>query len=127
MAKTTPAAPATGGADPKQAAQAAYDALNALLATATAAASNPANSKAAQDVAFDTRRALAAQLDALDQAQFTGNTVDLQAAEAEMKPGMDELKALKTKITALGNGLKEAAALLSGIDKVLGELTALGL
>jgi cbb3-type cytochrome oxidase cytochrome c subunit len=117
-------APAAGAADPKQA---AYDALNALLDTATAAANNPANTPAARDVAFTTRRALSAQLAALDQAQFTGNTVDLQAAEAEMKPGMTNLVALKAKISALGNDLKEAASILSGIDKVVGEFTALGL
>jgi hypothetical protein len=124
MSATPAAIQPEGAADPKQA---AYDALNALLATATAAANNPANTPAAQDTAFDLRNEVTAQLQALNLAVFTGNTVQLQAAGDEMTPAMTELKALKTKIEALGNDLKECASILSGIDKVAGEFTALGL
>jgi mannose/cellobiose epimerase-like protein (N-acyl-D-glucosamine 2-epimerase family) len=122
MATTT--TPPAGEADPKQA---AYDALNALLATATAAATNRDNTAAAQDKAFDVRTEVAAQLQALNLAVFTGNTLQLQAAGDEMAPAMTQLKALKTQIEALGNDLKEAAAIISGIDKVAGEFGALGL
>jgi hypothetical protein len=123
MSTIPPATPPTGAVDPKQA---AYDALNDLLNTATAAANNPANTQAARDTAFALRTATSAQLDALDQAVFTGNTVQLQAA-AEMTPGITQLKALQTQISALGNGLKEAASILSGIDKAVTELGAFGL
>ena len=58
----------------------------------------------------------------LNLAVFTGNTVQLQAAAAAMTPGMTQLKALQAKISALGDGLKEAASILSGIDTALTEL-----
>jgi hypothetical protein len=103
-------------------AQAAFDKLNALLASADAAAINPANTKEARDAAFDLRTATSAQLDALNQAVITGNTVQLQAAADEMKPGMEELKELKKKIEGIGNGLKEATAIISGIDSAISEL-----
>jgi len=124
MSTIPSATPPTGAVDPKQA---AYDALNNLLNTATAAANNPANTQAARDTAFALRTATSAQLDALDQAVFTGNTVRLQAAAAEMTPGITQLKALQTQISALGNGLKEAASILSGIDKAVTELGEFGL
>jgi hypothetical protein len=44
-----------------------------------------------------------------------------------MAPAMTQLKALKAKIEALGDALKEGAAILSGIDKIAGEFGALGL
>jgi high-affinity Fe2+/Pb2+ permease len=116
-----------GPADAANPKQAAYDALNALLAKSDAAAKNPDNTKAAQDTAFAVRTATAEQLNALDQAVFTGNTVNLQAAAAAMTPAMTELKDLQKKIAALGNALKEATSILSGIDKVVSELGALGL
>ena len=124
MSTIPSATPPTGAADPKQA---AYDALNDLLNTATAAANNPANTQAARDTAFALRTAISAQLDALDQAVFTDNTVQLQAVAAEMTPGITQLKALQTQISALGNGLKEAASILSGIDKAVTELGEFGL
>jgi hypothetical protein len=124
MSIIPPATPPTGAVDPKQA---AYDALNDLLNTATAAANNPANTQAARDAAFALRTATSAQLDALDQAVFTGNTVQLQAAAAEMTPGITQLKTLQIQISALGNSLKEAASILSGIDKAVTELGAFGL
>jgi capsule polysaccharide export protein KpsE/RkpR len=114
----------TDGTDPKQA---AFAALNALLATATAAATNPDNTQEAQDKAFDVRTEVVAQLQALNLAVFTGNTVQLQAAGDEMAPAMTQLKALKTQIETLGNDLKEAAAIMSGIDKVAAEFGKLGL
>jgi hypothetical protein len=124
MTTTPPVTPPTGAADPKAA---AYAALNAALATSNAAANNPANTKAARDVAFDTSTALSAQLDALDQAVFTGNTVDLKASAKEMDKGMDQLKALQKQIAAIGNDMKEGAAILSGLDQALGKLSALGM
>jgi hypothetical protein len=117
---TTPTAAAT---DPKQP---AYDALNQLLATARAAANNPANTQAAQNTAYALEEAISAQLDALDQAAFTGNTVTLQAAATAMAPGIAQLKQLQTKIEALGNDLQEAASIISGIGKAAGELSVLG-
>jgi hypothetical protein len=60
--------------------QTAYDDLNAQLASAAAAASDPASTRAAQDAAFALRAATQKQLDALDRAVFTGNTVALQVA-----------------------------------------------
>ncbi len=122
MSTQSPAPP--DAADPKQA---AYDALNDLLAQSTAAANNKDNTKQARDAAFSLRTATAAQLDALDQAKFTGNTVDLQAAEEAMSPGMKQLQELQTQIEALGNELKEATSILTGIDKVIAELGGLGL
>ena len=107
MSSTPPAAPSQGPADPKQS---AYDALNDLLNTAAAAATNPANTPAAREIAFTLRTTTSAQLDALDQQVFTGNTVQLQAAAAAMTPGMTDLKALQKQIAALGNDLKEAAS-----------------
>jgi hypothetical protein len=124
MATTPSSTPLAGAADPKQA---AYDALNALLSTASAAATNPANTTAAQDKAFDVRTEVAAQLQALNLAVFTGNTVQLQAAGDDMALAMTQLKALKTQIEALGNALKEGAEILSGIDKIACEFGALGL
>jgi hypothetical protein len=124
MPTIPPATPPPGAVDPKLA---AYDALNDLLNTAAAAANNPANTQAARDTAFALRTAISAQLDALDQAVFTDNTVQLQAVAAEMTPGITQLKALQKQISALGNGLKEAASILSGIDKAVTELGAFGL
>jgi hypothetical protein len=46
--------------------QATYDALNAQLAEATAAANNPASTQAERDVAFAKRTEIAAKLDDLD-------------------------------------------------------------
>jgi hypothetical protein len=109
-------------ADPKQP---AFDALNALLRDATAAANNPKNTKAAQDTAFALRTATSEQLQALDLAVFTANTGKIEAAESELDPGITELKDLRKKIDALGNGLKEAASIISGIDKAVAELSAL--
>ncbi len=123
MSTIPPATPSPDADDPKQA---AYEALSALLDTATAAANNPANTKAAQDAAFALRTTTAAQLDALDQADFTSHTVALQASAAELSPGITELEALRTQIKALGNDLKEAASILSGIDSAIAELKVLG-
>jgi hypothetical protein len=109
-------------ADPKKP---AFDALNDLLKTATAAASNPANTKAAQDEAFAVRTATSDQLQALDLAVFEGNTGKIEAAGSELDPGINQLKDLRTKIDAIGNGLKEAATIISGIDKAVAELSAL--
>ena len=140
MPTTPPSTPPASTADPKQT---ACDALNALLKTATAAASNPANSKAAQDAAFDLRTTIVAQLQALNRAVFTGNTVQLQAsafastrvglAQEAMKlppgmtPAMTQLKALQKQIAALGSDLKEAASILSAIDSAVTEIGALGM
>lgn len=54
MSTIPPATPPTDAVDPKQA---AYDALNDLLNTATAAANNPANTQAARDTVFALRTA----------------------------------------------------------------------
>ena len=124
MPTTPPSTPPASTADPKQT---ACDALNALLKTATAAASNPANSKAAQDAAFDLRTKIVAQLQALNRAVFTGNTVQLQASAAGMTPAMTQLKALQKQIAALGSDLKEAASILSAIDSAVTEIGALGM
>jgi len=124
MSTTPPATPLTGTADPKQA---AFDALKGVLKSAQAAMNNPANTQAARDVARALWNATNDQLDALDQAVFTGNTVQLQAAAAAMTPGMTQLKALQTQISSLGNDLKEAASILSGIDNAVMELGVLGL
>jgi hypothetical protein len=88
---------------------------------------NQDNTQEARDVAHALWSATNDQLDALDLAVFTGNTVQLQAAADEMTPSMTQLKALKAKIEALGDALKEGAAILSGIDKIAGEFGALGL
>jgi hypothetical protein len=118
--------PATPPPVPADAKQAAYDALNALLSLASTAACNRANTQAAQDAAYDVRNAISARLAALDQAVFTGNTITLHASAGEMTLGMDELKALKAKIEAVGKDLKECAAIASGIENAAGKLTALG-
>jgi CHASE3 domain sensor protein len=109
-------------ADPKQP---AYDALTRLLQTSSDAANNPANTPAAQELAYQVRSATSAQLDALDLAVFTGDTVDLQAASAKMTPGMDQLKALKAQIEGISQDLKEFASIVSGIDEAVGELSHL--
>jgi hypothetical protein len=114
----------TPSGDPKQA---AYDALNALLATATSAASNPLNTPAAQNTAYDLRTAIVAQLQALNLAVFTGNTVALQAGAAAMTPATTQLKALQTRIAALGNTIKEGTSILTGIGQAITDLGALGL
>jgi hypothetical protein len=114
-----PAAPAS----PRQA---AFNALKAVLNNAEAAMNNPANTQAAQATARALWTETGEQLDALDQAQIADDSVALQAGAAEMTPGMEKLKALKEKISALGNDLKEAASILTGIDKAIAELRALG-
>jgi hypothetical protein len=116
--------PPTGADDPKDA---AYAALEAALKTSDAAANNPANTKAARDVAFNASTALSEQLDALDQAVFTGNTVDLQASAKAMDEGMKQLKALKEQIEAISKDLKEATTIISYLDQALGKLSALGM
>ena len=118
MPPTDPAVP-----DPKQP---SFDALNALLTSSTAATNDRNNTPAAQDAAWATRTATASQLEALDLAVFTGNTVQLQAAAASMTPGMDQLNALKKQISGLGNDFKEAATVMGDIDKALAALSALG-
>lgn len=124
MPTTSPGTPSSDSADPKQA---AFNALKSVLSSADAAMNNKANTQEARNVAHALWSATNDQLDALDVAVFTGNTVQLQAAGDEMAPGMTQLKALKTQIEALGNDIKEGAAILSGIDKVAGEFGALGL
>ena len=116
--------PATDPAalDPKQP---SFAALNTLLASSNAAALNPANTQAARDAAWATRTATAQQLEALDLAVFTGNTVQLQAAAASMTPGMDQLKTLKKQISALGNDFKEAATVMADIDQAVAALSGL--
>jgi hypothetical protein len=113
-------------ANPDAVKQSAYTTLTNLYNTAQAASNNPSNSAAARDAAFDLMSATSTQLDALDQAAFSANTIDLQAAAAAMAPGVAQLKALQSKIAALGNDFQESGAILSGIDKVIGELTAIG-
>jgi hypothetical protein len=39
-----------------------------------------------------------------------------------MKTGMKQLKDLQAQIAALGNGIKEAASIISGIDSAIAEL-----
>jgi uncharacterized protein YaaR (DUF327 family) len=109
----------TAPADPKQP---SFAALNALLQTANAAFHNPLNTQTARDTAFDLITTINDQLTALNQAVFTGNTVDLKAAAAAMTPGMDQLKALQKEIAQLGNELKEAASIVTGIDQVVSAL-----
>jgi hypothetical protein len=124
MTTTPPVTPPAGADDPKAV---AYAALEAALKTSDAAANNPANTKAARDVAFNASTALSEQLDALDQAVFTGNTVDLQASAKAMDEGMKELKALKEQIEAISKDLKEAATIVSYLDQAIGKLSALGM
>jgi gamma-glutamyl phosphate reductase len=109
-------------ADPKQP---SFDALNGLLKTAKAAFANPLNTQAARDAAYDLMTATDDQLTALNQADFTGNTVDLKAAEATLTPGMDRLKALQKQIAQVGSDMKEFAAITSGIDQVVAAMTIL--
>ena len=116
-------APPAAPASPRQA---AYNALKAVLNNAATAMNNPANTQAAQAAARALWTETGDQLDALDQAQIADDSVALQAGAAEMTPGMEKLKALKEKISALGNDLKEAASILTGIDKAIAELRALG-
>jgi|GEM_PF-6047200 len=117
MPPTDPAAP-----DPKQP---SLDALNALLVSSTAAYNDTDNTPAARDAAWKTRKATSSQIETLDLAVFTGNTAQLQAAEDAMKPGIDQLKDLQAKISALGEGFKEAATVLTDIDKVVAAVSAL--
>lgn len=124
MKTTPPVTPPAGADDPKDA---AYAALEAALKTSDAAANNPANTKAARDVAFNASTALSEQLDALDQAVFTGNTVDLQASAKAMDEGMKQLKALKEQIEAISKDLKEATTIISYLDQALSKLSALGM
>jgi len=116
-------APSATTVNPKQA---AFNALKATLKNASDAMNNPANTQAAQAAARALWTETGEQLDALDQAQIADDTVALQAGAAQMTPGMEKLKALKEKISALGNDLKEAASILTGIDKAIAELGALG-
>jgi len=108
--------------DPKQP---SYDALNALLATSTAAALNPQNAPAAQALAAQTRQATSGQLDELDRGVFIANTGELRAAKTAMTPCMKDLKNLKAQIAKLGADVKEGAAIISGIDAALSELIKL--
>ena len=124
MSSTQQGTPSSDAADPKQA---AFNALKSVLNTAAAAMNNQDNTQEARGVAHALWSATNDQLEALDLAVFTGNTGQLQAAADEMAPGMTQLKALKAKIEALGDALKEGAAILSGIDKIAGEFSALGL
>jgi hypothetical protein len=117
MPPIDPAAP-----DPKQP---SCDALTTLLASSTAAYNNTDNTPDARSAAWDTRKATSHQLEVLDLAVFTGNTAQLEAAKAAMTPGMDQLKDLQQKISALGNDFKEAATVLTDIDKVVGAVSAL--
>lgn len=127
MPPSDPVTPNPSAADPAAPGpkQSSFEALNALLASSNAAANNPDNTQAARDAAWATRTATAKELEALDLAVFTGNTADLQAAAAAMKPGIDELNALKKKISALGNAFKEAGTIIADIDKAVAQLTAL--
>ena len=110
------------GTDPKQL---AFDALQALLSSSTAAASNPANTKEARDAAFDLRATVADQVEALDVAVFNGNTIQLQAAASTLNPGMEQLKALEVRIKKIGNDMKELASITTQIDSALEKLAAL--
>lgn len=124
MSTTPPATPSTGQAVSKQD---AFDAANALLATATSAASNPANTPEARQAAFDLRTATSAQLTVLDQAVISSNTVALEAGAADLSPGMTQLKDLQKKIAGIGNGIKEGTSIVSQVDKVISAFTSLGL
>ena len=132
MPPTDPAAPDpattdsattdSAAADPKQP---SFAALTALRVSSNAAALNPANTSAAQDAAWKTYEAAGAQLEALDLAVFTGNTVQLQGAAATMTAGMNQLNDLKKQIDALGNDFKEAATVMADIDKAVSTLSTL--
>ncbi len=115
MSNTPAPVNAAKAADPKQT---AYDALNQLLNTSSDAANNPANTPAAQDAAFAVRTATSTQLAALDLVVFTGNTVQLQASEDSLTPGLNQLKALQARINALAKDLKEAESILQQMDGV---------
>jgi argininosuccinate lyase len=124
MPPTDPAATPdpTAATDPKQPSLAA---LNALMASSKAAGLNSANTPDAQAAAWKTYDAAAAQAEALDLAVFTGNTVQLQAAEAALTPGMKQLTDLKKQIAALGDGFKEAASVIGDIDQAVSALSGL--
>jgi len=117
MTPIDPAAPDTK--------QPSFDALNTLLVSSTAAANDTDNTPAARDAAWATRKVTSHQLEQLDLAVFTGNTAQLQAAKDAMAPGMDQLKDLQQKINALGNDFKEAAKVLTDIDKVVSTVKGL--
>jgi hypothetical protein len=117
-----PTTPPTGETDPKQT---TFNALKTVLKLAQAAMNNPANTPTAQEVARKLWNTTNDQLDALDLAVFTGNTVSLQASSTEMSSGMTQLKALQTQISALGDDLKETASIVTGIGNALTELSAL--
>lgn len=104
-----------------------FTALNALKATAIAAANNPANPKEAQDAAFELLTAVTDQIDALDQTVFTGNTVQLQAAEATTKSACEQLKVLEARIKAIGARIQEGAEIVAGIGTAVSKLMALGM
>ena len=80
MSSTQPGMPSSDAVDPKQA---AFNALKSVLNTAAAAMNNQDNTQEARDVAHALWSATNDQLDALDLAVFTGNTVQLQAAADE--------------------------------------------
>ncbi|MGH9606765.1 MAG: hypothetical protein ACRD3N_13830 [Terracidiphilus sp.] len=103
----------------------AYGQLEALLATSTQAMNNPANTQEARDAAFDLCNAVQSQLNALNLAVFNSDTVALQGAAAAEPPGIADLKTLQKKIAAIGNGIKEGAAILSGIGQAVAALKAL--
>jgi hypothetical protein len=119
MPTAPPAAPDPGAVDSKQA---AFNALKGVLNSAQAAMNNPANTQAARDTAHALWSTTNDQLDALDLEVFTGDTAALQAAASDMKTGMKQLKDLQAQIAALGNGIKEAASIISGIDSAIAEL-----
>ena len=108
--------------DPKQPSLAA---LSALMASSKASGLDTANTPDAQAAAWKTYDAAVAQKEAVDLAVFTGNTVQLQAAAAALTPGMKQLTDLKKQIDALGNGFKEAAAVIGDIDQAVAALSGL--
>jgi hypothetical protein len=122
MSTTPPAAPPTGAVDPKQA---AFNALQAVLSSSQTAMNNPANTPEAQEVARSVWNTTNNQLDALDVAVITSDTVSLQVGETSMAAGMTQLKALQTRIAAIGNDMKEGASIVTGITSALTELSAL--
>jgi hypothetical protein len=124
MTTIPPMSPAEDEEDPKEA---AYTALSDALEAAQAAANNPANTKAARDLAFDAATAISDQMDAVDEAVFTGDTVDLDGSEDAMTEGIAQLKALQEQIAEIGNGMKEGATIISGLDEALSKMSALGL
>lgn len=101
--------------------QDAHDALQLLKEQLDAAYEAAPNDKVGD--AIDRRAdAVDTALESMNQMDMAARTVALQAAAADLAQPLKDLAALKDALEAIAEDAKKAAAVLTQVDKLLGQV-----